>query len=297
MSTKTYTSLILGSLMCSTANANNVYIAVDSYDYEFRLGSILLDLKPIGIAVGGNYYLNDNTYIQYELGTWSDDPSLGNQNRIGAGPSLQGASDFDSGLFNLGLGRSFNNWDVSFSYTNIEDDLGLEFGRDLELSSQADIDSQSFRLLARNNKEIGLWTRKLAFGVQYDNVESNAFIAEARQSILQESNTSYAFASFGGDYYIPAKSNSGWFLGSSISWYQELSSTDRLTELNQVSQENQGEFLPIPTLGNRAAGAFANGGAGVNRTFGNSFGLLDLYVTYQLSPSWSLDLISGDTDG
>jgi len=177
MSIKTYTSLILGSLMCSTANANNVYIAVDSYDYEFRLGSVLLDLKPIGIAVGGNYYLNDNTYIQYELGTWSDE-------------------------FNLGLGRSFNNWDVSFSYTNIEDDLGLMFGRDLELSSQADIDSQSFRFLARHNKEIGLWTRKLAFGVQYDNVESNAFIAETRQSILQESNTSYAFASFGGDYYL-----------------------------------------------------------------------------------------------
>ncbi len=263
--------------------ASSVYVALDSYEYDFRLGDIDLGLDPVGLALGGSFDVSDKIFLQYEFGKWNDDGRLDN--------SRDATSDFDSSLFNLGVGIKLADWELLASFTDINDQATLQHGRELEFNTMAEVGLQSLKFLASRTDEIGRWERYYSFGLQYDDAESMTIFGDSDQMLMQNSDALFGILKIGGDYYLPAKDQSGWFLGASLSWYQELSSSD---DIRQFNLSDSGTLLLVPPpVGNGNGpgngGGNGNGGASINRTFGDNFGLLGLYATYQINEKWSLD--------
>lgn len=286
-------SFFLCSVFCSLAllaslnsKASSVYVALDSYDYDFVAGADLdLDLSLVGAAFGGTFDLSDTTFLQYEFGKWSD--------RVSVSGPMSSLSDFDSRLFYIGLGAKWNSWEFIASYSEISDNVSTQLGNEIEFTGGSNVSIQSFKFLANHNKEIGLWNRFYSVGLQYDDAEFESFSAQSDQVLLQGNDNLYAMLKFGGDYFIEQKDQAGWFLGASLSLYQELASNE---DTSQILFSDTSDLFPaldispVTRRGNVAGFGGGNGGAArVNRTSGDNFGLLGLYSTYQINSSWSVD--------
>jgi hypothetical protein len=260
-----------------------VYVALDSYEYDFRLGDIDLGLNPVGLALGGNFDVSDKLFVQYELGKWNDDGGIDN--------ARDATSDFDSSLINLGIGIKLADWELLASFTDISDELTLQHGHELEFNTVGEVGLQSIKFLVNRADKIGQWEKYYSFGLQYDDAESITVFDDRNQMLVQNSDALFGMLKIGGDYYLPAIDQSGWFFGASLSWYQELSSSD---DIRQFNLSDSGTLLLAPPLGGNGngpgnGGGIGNAGASINRTFGDNFGLLGIYATYQVNDKWSLD--------
>jgi hypothetical protein len=264
-------------LVTLPALASNVYVAVDRYDYDIAEGDIDLSLNPIGAVIGGAVDLSDTTFIQYEFGKWGDDETIESRE----GP----VSDFDSNLIYIGLSTQWRAWDLMVSYADVSDDLEVRFGNRLEFLDLSTVSSKSIRLLASHNTQIEQWTRYYSIGLQFDDSEYDSFSGGGTPLVSQANDGSYATFKFGGDHFFPINQRSGWLIGASLTWHQELSSNESIDAFG----DNNGFPPPRNSGGNGTGAPGGNGGGRVNRTFGDSYGLIALYGTYQINDSWSLD--------
>jgi hypothetical protein len=265
------------------AKASSVYVALDSYEYDLILGDIALGLNPLGLALGGSFDVSDKLFLQYEFGKWNDDGGIDN--------SKDATSDFDSSLTTFGLGIKLAEWELLASFTDINDEATLQHGRELEFNTAGEVGLQSIKLLASRTDKAGQWERYYSFGLQYDDAESMTVFGDSNQMLLQDSDALFGMLKVGGDYYWPLKDKSAWFLGASLSWYQELSSSN---DIRQFNLSDRSSLLLAPPLGANGnglgnGGGNGNGGASINRTFGDNFGLIGIFATYHLNDKWSLD--------
>ena len=269
-------ALFFGLFGFSSVQAHSVYSAVDSYDYEVVLGDVSLDLAPVGLAIGGSVDLNEKIYLQYELGQWQD-----NDAQLDATSS---SSNFESTLMNLSVGLKLANWELSAFYTDIGDEVVVLSDQILSLNMSSELELRSYKLLAKQTKQIGNWERYYAVGLQYDQSESRTVFSDVRQMEMQNSDAVYGMFKFGGDYYLKTNENSGWLVGGSVSWYQSFSSND---DIRQFDINDNGDLLRPTGRGGNGGGP--GNGVRINRTFGDDFGIAALYATYQISENWSLD--------
>lgn len=119
--------------------------------------------------------------------------------------------------------------------------------------------------------------------MQYDEADTDAIFDQENLEVMQKDKALFGMAKIGGDYYIPAGKQSAWFIGGNLSWYQELSS-----DTENIGGDMGGPRPPPPGAGGGNTGP----GTNINRTFGDSFGILGVYTTYQINESWSLDWTS-----
>lgn len=270
-------------LLSVNVSASNLYIALDNYEYNFSLGDFALDLSPMGAAIGGSLDLREDLLFQYEVGKWSDDG--------GVAGSSSAVTDFESTLINVGMQKRFDDWNLTVSYTDIEDDALIAHGRELEFSSAGKVDLQSLKVTMGREEQVGLWARYYSAGLQRDDAKSVVYFDQTKQMVLQQSNALHAMLKLGGDYYWAGDRQNGLLLGGALSWFHQISSDDSVSEFT-ISEV--GTLSPIPLSQGSAngpgnVGGNGTGGANINRTFGDSFGLLALYATYQFNESWSLD--------
>lgn len=260
--------------------ANTVYIAVDNYDYVSVLDEIDLDYTAMGLAVGGSIAFGDRSTLQLELGQWSDDSGLADA----------GSSRFESRLASIGWSYAMGDWQIYASYADITDEIELMHGRSNEFFSFSDINSSTLSLTASYERAVGAWANYFSFGVQRNDSKLVSMLDQANQRIVQEDDSLYAMAKVGTDYYLPGGDKSAWYFGGSLAWYQELSSDQSISETQMGGMPGQGTPPPARAGGNSANnGNAGNGGNNINRTFGGDFGLLGLFVTYEINTRWSLD--------
>ena len=293
---------ILPVLYAPLIQAHSVYISADSYGYETALENITLDYQPLGGVVGGSFGVSDDLHLQYQLGLWND----------GARLVDGGTSDFQSTLYGVGLSYDLGNWGFSIFYSDISDEISAIHGDQLTLRSTSDVDAMSFQVDVTYGAEIGPWVHYYKAGLQYDDTDSITFFDQTNQRINQRDDSLLAMAKAGADYYLASGDNSGLVLGAALSWYSELSS-DQTSAVDSMpmNMPNNGNPLPQPPPragvngsgsnigvngiganggGNgRGNGAGVNGGANINRTLGESYGLLSVYTTYYINRHWSLD--------
>ncbi len=276
-------ALLSLSLLSVSASASSIYLAVDRYEYDIELGGFDLDLDPFGLALGGEVGITNSLVLHYEFGDWSDDPvDMGLTSTFG---------DFSSTLMNVGLQKSVHDWQFGVSYTQIVDQVGIIHGRDREFYSTSELDLTSIKLVVGRQKQFGRWEGYYSLGLHFDDIRSVAVYDQLDHMVLHDSQLVHIMAKVGGDYFLPKGSSSGWFFGSALSLHQQLSSDDQVSEFS-VSTTQLSTTVSLIRGGNvnaRAAGNNVTGGANINRTFGDTFGLLDFYATYKINDYWSVD--------
>lgn len=276
--------LVLGSSSC---HASNLLVSIDNYDYSTNLADIDLDYSPVGSTIAGRFDLDEMTFMQLQFGRWSASES----GLLGSGIAN---ADFDSTLANIGIGHSWGSWDLFATYTDLDDEILLVHGRDLEFRSVGETDSSAIQISLGFTSESGNWSRTARLGLQLDDAVTMALLDQESRVFRQESEASYATMMLGADYFYGASESKGWIIGTNISWYQEFSSSDSVSQFGiglvpSISDENR---VPVSAQGNSGRpNNGQNGGAaiGINRTFGESFGVLSLYATYMINHRWSLD--------
>jgi hypothetical protein len=281
MKTKTSRYLLgIAVLFAQPLYASNVYLSLDTYDYVTNLGDIDLDYKPLGLTVGGSLDLSDSVYLKYQYGSWSDEGSA-------VSMSDSANSDFDSTLLNIGIAYRVDAWTASASYTDLKDEMSLNHGRNLEFLTTGDTNSSSLKVDLSFTSEAGSWSRFAKLGLQYDEATTMAFLDQENEMLRQKSDATYGTLEVGTDYFQASSDNAGWFLGANVTWYQELSSDESIDQMDMSELDRRGG---APNAGRGNAGQGGTAGVSVNRTFGESFGILSLYATYMLDENWSLDL-------
>jgi len=252
-----------------SAHASTVYLTLDQYDYITNLAEIELDYRPVGMVLGGSINLTKDTYLQYQLGSWSQDSaSVPSDN--------QASSGFESELVSIGLRKMIGNWELHASYTGMNDEMDVRDQQNGRVSATSDADAMSLKLNVGYQIETGAWSRFATFGLQYDDTEIRALFDQTDQIIKQQSDSFYGTLKLGTDYYQSNGDASGWLLGGSASWYQEVSSGSSVDQ----QRSDQGP-----------AGAPVGGGRrNVNRTKGDSFGIISLYMSYMFNDHWSIEI-------
>ena len=268
----TWILLALSSLISSNGFASSVYIAADSYDYELSIGGSEFDLAPLGLALGGSLDLTDTFSLFYEAGEWSDQMLTG---------SL-GESKFDSTLLSIGVQARTKQWKFKINYTQIDDELDMSARGPIDPGLTSDTALDSLRFSATREVEIRKWMMSFSLGAQRDMMESLSFFDQGNQSLLEELEATYLTAKLGADYHVDLSVRRAWFIGSTLSWYEEISSDTSVNELNQDRFRRRENF-------NAGRGA---GGTAINRSFGERFGLLGIFAAYQFNDHWSLDFNS-----
>ena len=278
-------SLFIAGL--NNAHAANFFVSLDRYDYNTNLADIDLVYEPVGATIGASFDVNDTAFFQIQYGNWSEN------NADVSAPGMVG-SDFDSTLINISYGFGLGRWDFYASYTDLSDEMALIHGRNAEFRSAGETDSQSFQASAAFSSDAGRWSRSVRLGLQYDESETFASLDNINQMVGQENDALYATITFGADYFVSDIQTRGWFLGANASWYQELSSNESISLIGSAPLIGTERPSFAPFLGRRGPGGnvgqAGNGAVGVNRTFGDSFGVLSVYATYMVNESWNVDV-------
>ena len=272
-------------LLSAPAQASSIHVSADSFEYEPEIGDFNLDFTAMGAAIGGNLDVNDGLSFQFEWGEWKDDASM----------NMLSTADFKSTLISLGMEYSLGNWTLNAIYSDVSDKIDVMHGNMLEFHTSSDADLMSLRFSAAYEQKTGNWAYYGEGGLQYDEADTDAVFDQENLAVMQIDKASFAMAKIGGDYYIPAGQKSAWFIGGNLSWYQELSSDTDTTETNIGGGMGAGGMggpkpprRPPPGVGGGNNGP----GTNINRTFGDSFGILGVYTTYQINESWSIDWTS-----
>lgn len=282
---------MIGIIVINPAWGGNVYIAADSYEYFTGLGDYNLDYRPQGWVLGGAFDLNEKFELQYEFGNWEDEIQFSEPG--------EGQSDFESTLKNIGIGYSIDNWRVNFSYSELSDEKQVLLGATTPDLVDLRNDTDSLRLNLRYLQLVGSWVYSYEGGLLWNRSNAQTQINSENLMVLQELESAYAMGKIGLDYFIGRSAESGWYLGSSISWFQEISSDVQTEEFDLSTIEDRpGPVMMggrrdnrrngrVNTLGGNVGSGID--GASVNRTFGDSFGLVNLYTTYLFNQDWSVD--------
>lgn len=263
-------SLLLLTIYANSIQASSVTVSVGQFDYRTNMSGEDIDYKPSGVVVGGSLDISEVTTFEYELGKWSDQATNANMR-----------SDFDSTMLAIGLTHEINDWQYSVFYSDLKDEIatpltsmGLPGPGMFVGEEQTDTDVMSIELNASYQMQRGNWAYYTDIGLQFNDVTSSGTLPQTSdQTFRQEDESIFAMLSLGADKYFANNDLSGWLLGSTLTWYQELSSDSEM----------------ILASARRAGRGGQNGDNFGNRTTGDSFGVIGAYATYMINSKWSLD--------
>lgn len=264
---------LLLSFNATGSHANSVMLSVGQFDYRTNMTGDDIDYKPSGVVLGGSLDISETTTLQYELGKWSD---------RAAGDNMH--SDFDSTMLTLGMTHDIGDWQYSIFYSDLEDEITAPssgqgaFNLNVPIAEDKTVtDVMSVELNASYQLQSGNWAYYADIGLQYNDATSVGSLPQiGGQPFRQDDQSTFAMLSLGADKYIANNDMSGWLIGSTVTWYQELSSDSEMA-LGPVRRPGRGG---------------QNGDNVGNRTSGDSFGVLGLYANYIINSKWSIELSS-----
>lgn len=274
-------------MVAPSGYASNIFVSLDTYEYNTNLADLDLSYEPVGVIIGAKFDLNERSFLQIQYGNWSED------NADVFAPTFSG-SDFDSSLANIGFGYAWGKWDLYLAYTDLEDKMTVGRNRFSEFQAFGETGSSTLQTNLGIAIESGRWSRNARIGLQYDDSVTIAVLDPEQAVVRQENEALYATLMLGADYFHEVGDSKGCFFGININWYQELSSNDSVFagNMNNLGFIADQDLSPFPgrgaPRGNNGLGG--NGAVGLNRTTGDSFGVIGLYATYMFSERWSLDL-------
>ena len=258
-----------------------------------------LSLAPAGSSISLSLDLNDHYSVDFDYQSFADEHTLANIFKA------------DSELKSWGAGVNYfkDNWSYSASFNQSTDDVFFAGITNMANFSKEDTESTAFGVSIGYGWAQGSWFYNTSAGLNYSDWQSNTngqleeiqppspsgnpprpsriiTIVQNNEADALSFNSSFSVARF-----WSLTDDTGIFAGALLSWSYTLSGDEAF--ISQIGRNNS-------RGGNNTSGGRidTNNSAGGSSAIGSvsgddNYGQLSLYVSYDLTSSWSIDVDTG----
>jgi hypothetical protein len=233
------------------------------------VGERALNFSPIGPSLLVSIDLNDNLLLSFDYASLNDELVIMN--------TTNGNVEIES--WGAGLTYYWEDWTLSANYSDWQDELRITaIASELARFSQ-DTQSPSSSLSMAHSWDGSDWQVGLTMSLHYSkwsqSNRSQNQLNEALQSAFDEGDSTFIGTSISTAKIVAISPQTQLVVGGSISW-NYLTSNESLA----VSRNGRN----ISQVSQRLSSATVTGT--------ESYGLLNMYISYELSESWLIDLDS-----
>lgn len=248
--------------------AHSFYLGYSQSEQTSYIGERALNFSPVGVS----------GLISFDLGKdWSitlDHASLNDSQSIAR--TVDGALDIES--WGAGLNYYWDKWALSVAYSDWQDELHIRTENDIVRFEQS-TESPASSVSLSYNWGGADWQIELATGLHYSNW-SQALLSQARldqpeQTALDEGDSTFISTSVSATKLVPINAQNQLVFGGSFSW-------NYLTDNESIAVSRNGRN--ISQISQRLSAATVTGT--------ESYGQLNLYISYDISESLLIDIDS-----
>ncbi len=300
-----YNAALLLLVFSPQSVSDSFNVSYGQLEQEVVFQDDIVSLNPTGAAVALSLDFADNWQVSVNYQQWDDDKNHlvqnnnQNQNLVNV--------DVDLTTWGGSLAYYLDNWSFSTSYSVSEDDTFISNQLRPSNFRAEDTRSKSWGGNAAYGWASGNWFYNVSGGVQYSDWDLNTRTVNNQPSgppgqgqpsppqsnnvqIERNSGDSTSLStSLSAAHFWPITEATGVLLGALLSWNYVVDGESVLVSRNG---QNTGSF-PGRFPGNSAGGNNNQGGnSGALRSLSgdDSYGQLAIYVSYDLTSAWSLDL-------
>jgi hypothetical protein len=284
---KICTAIIL-SLLVSSSYANNVSLNYSQLEQQISLQEESLLLKPAGPGVNVSFDLTSELILKFDYQQWQDNQQDNNLSAV----------DIDLSTLGGSLSYLKNNWFYSASISASKDDIA--YLRKIKSTPYRTEDTQttSLGLNIGYNGLIDNWMYDYSVGVQYTDWTTDSIQMENQtppprpgeprpplsNTTQMDNNTTSINATAALARYWQLSNDNGVLAGAMLSWSYQVSGGEALSSGNNPPP-------PPPRSNNPGRTNRAVGSPTIRATSGDdSYGQVLLYVSYDLTSQWSIDI-------
>lgn len=272
----------IGSLLLFSMplTADVIYAGYSQNEASSIVGPLELDFKPAGLNLLASFNINDNWSIAVDLGRQDDSSTVSNMVE----------ADYDSDSIGASLTYFVENWGFTYRYSQWEDELQVtaRFRNgfpDIPVQTQEN-DAPSHALRATRYFSGANWQIGLSGGLHY-----NDWKQETVSLVMDEPGTIIEATESGDSTFLSAGIDAAWFFslsdsrsliaGASVNWNEHLSD-----DLDGIAIRGRS----FNQFGNRN---FVNNPNNLSVAGSQSYGQASLYVSFDISNDWLLDISTG----
>ena len=260
---------LLGMGISTTIKAGSIYVGYGQSEQNSIVGERTISFSPSGASVLLSFDLNENLSLSFDYAHLSDEQAISN--------GVNGDLDLDS--WGTGLVYYFGNWALSASYSDWQDELHIAPMENSIVRLEQETSSPSSSLSFAYSWDGTDWQIGLAMGIHYSNW-SQSRLSQTRpneplQSAYDEGDSTFVSPSISAAKVVPISSKSDFIVGGSISW-------NHLTNSESLAISRNGRNISQIS---RRSNTSSVGGT-------ESYGQLNIYVSYDISASWLVDVDS-----
>ncbi|PAJ74774.1 hypothetical protein CJF42_08830 [Pseudoalteromonas sp. NBT06-2] len=271
--------------LSSNSNATSISVSYGQQEYQVSLQNETVNLTPVGNAVSFSTNITDNLNLNLNLNyqNWQDDRN--HENRVNAEVELT--------TIGTSLSYYLDNWSFSSNYSQSTVDTKISgLRREINFNNE-NIDSASLGGSIGYGFIKGDWFYGILVGGLYSDWDFNKYqIKDSNQDHKQSKitsekssgNSSIISTSLSTAYYLPFSNEKGLMLGGLLTWNYLISGDSVLISRNGKNVNTR----PISRDTSRITNSNS---ASLNAISGDdNYGQFALYASYDLGPSWSLDI-------
>lgn len=270
-------------------NASSIAIAAGQFEQHINIGENSKTLTPKGYQVAASFGLSEHFSVSADLGQFEQEDSFSTNANIKLKKNTWGIA-----------GNYFwQDYSVSLRYAKVSEDISVRTKRANNIAYQEEFTAPTYGFsasysftLGNENKE-QLWYINTSFGVQHTDWELDLLRLhrpfELTSNQLTQStgvdagDNTFADIGIAASHYIPYSDNNGVYFGLSLSWNHLISGETSIISRNGRS---------ISQLLERSNSRLVNSRATylTQAVEGEEYGLTSIFVSFDISHNWSLDL-------
>jgi hypothetical protein len=294
-------SAVVLLLLSTNAYADSVSVSYGQLEQEVTLQDSTVSLNPAGAALSLSVDFATNWQVSLDLQQWDDDEITQRQN--------DAMVDVDLRTLGGSLAYYLDNWSFSTRYGVSQDDTFISSVTHPNVFRRDDSRSTSFGGSAAYGWASDNWFYNVSGGVQYSRWDLDSEITTSQgqnppqppgqnqpsgppQQDLQMQRTSGNSTSLNASVSIARfwslTDNTGVLVGGLLSWNNVIDG-----DVVQITQNRQNQNAGGNNGGPGNANQGGNNGTLRSLSGDDNYGQLAMYISYDLTPSWSVDLDVG----
>lgn len=272
---------ICGVLLSHHAFASALYLGHTRTEQISFVGEREIALDPAGASILASFDLTEDWVFNIDYASLDDSTSIENV----------ADAEFDVDSWGAGLSYYFGNWYVSYGYSDWEDELAISNVRRGEPIFNEVTESTTSSLSVGYQWLDENWQVGVSAGAHFNSWDQSSFNdppGNQQPPVTQEDKGDSTFITLGvnASYFFPVTEDQGWIVGTSITWNELTDDESTVVSRNgrNISQVNN------PTTRARINSLLSVAGS-------ESYGQINLYVSYDISENWIVDLNSSSDFG
>ncbi len=256
-----------------TTWASSVYVSYGQSEQTVVVGEQSIDLTPAGTSLMLDFDITEQFSVSLDTSGYDDSEGLSQFANL----------DYDSDSFGVGLGYTLEDWSFYYQFADYEDQQRVDSSRQGTPASTTITEAQTHSVgLARFFIKDD-WQFSLNAGLHYNDWDQNLRVLsgdpqQPPQSTEDQGDATFVSIGAGASYFVSLTEDRALMYGIYAGWNEVM---DSGSETVSINGRNVSQIRDINT-GNRISALSIAGS--------ESYGLVNLYVSLDLSENWVADV-------